>query len=45
MGGFAYMGMDERETSRDSHRLRRMQTSGEMLVEVFRYEFSQLGNK
>ena len=42
---FAYMGMDERETSRDSYRLRRVQSSGEMLADVFRYEYFQLGNK
>lgn len=42
---FAFMGLDERETSRDSYRLRRVQTSGEMLAEVFRYEYFQLGNK
>ena len=42
---FAYMGMDERETSRDSYRMRRVKLSGEMLAEVFRYEYFQLQNK
>ena len=42
---FAYMGMDDRETSRDSYRLRRVKLSGEMLAEVFRYEYFQLQNK
>ena len=42
---FAYLGLDERETSRDSYRLRRVQLSGEMLADVFRYEYFQLGNK
>ena len=42
---FAYIGMDERETSRDSYRMRRVKLSGEMLAEVFRYEYFQLQNK
>ena len=42
---FAYLGLDERETSKDSYQLRRVQSSGEMLAEVFRYEYFQLGNK
>jgi DNA-directed RNA polymerase beta subunit len=42
---FAYLGLDDRETSKDSYQLRRVQSSGEMLAEVFRYEYFQLGNK
>lgn len=42
---YAYMGIDERETSKDSYRIRRVKLSGEMLAEVFRYEYFQLQNK
>ena len=42
---FAYLGLDERNTSRDSYKLRRVQLSGEMLSDVFRYEYFQLQNK
>lgn len=42
---YAYLGLDERYTSRDSYRLRRVQLSGEMLGDVFRYEYFQLQNK
>lgn len=42
---YAYIGLDERHTSRDSYRLRRVQLSGEMLGDVFRYEYFQLQNK
>lgn len=42
---YAYLGLDERNTSRDSYRLRRVQLSGEMLGDVFRYEYFQLQNK
>lgn len=41
---YAYMGLRERNTSRDSYELRRVKSSGEMIAEVFRYEYFQLGN-
>ena len=42
---YSYLGIEDRNTSKDSYQIRRVKSSGEMLSEVFRYEYFQLNNK